>query len=350
MQNQTMDNIFSPNTLTLITTYKCTAACASCCFGCNPKRDKMMSEQEMLSYIDECIKHYPEIKILVLTGGEVFTLGLERICKIISYTKKTYGILTRIVSNGFWAYSDAKTREIILHLSEAGLDELNLSTGDAHCEFVPIENIHRVIDFNENNTALRTLCIMVERHKEEFYSIEKLNDWIQNKFGSKHKTITLESPWIDLSKHKDWNNFTLEGNPISNTNITNYGCGNLYAGIQINPYGQCLACCGFASEYSPFFKIGNININKKDLRGYLEEKHNDLLFMWLHTVGPRYIYKKIYGIEAPPNKHVCEVCLKLVTSAESVKYITQIIERESKNIYTNFLQTKLRNEKEKYSN
>ncbi|MDD7437757.1 MAG: hypothetical protein PUK66_02830 [Bacteroidales bacterium] len=53
-----MSDIFVPSILTLITTYKCTA---SCCFGCNPKRDITMSERDMISYIDTCMTSYPEI-------------------------------------------------------------------------------------------------------------------------------------------------------------------------------------------------------------------------------------------------------------------------------------------------
>lgn len=56
-----MSDIFTPSILTLITTYKCTASCASCCFGCNPKRDTTMSEKDMISYMDTCMTSYPEI-------------------------------------------------------------------------------------------------------------------------------------------------------------------------------------------------------------------------------------------------------------------------------------------------
>ncbi|WP_211830887.1 hypothetical protein [Porphyromonas levii] len=344
-----MKDIFTPDILTLITTYKCTASCASCCFGCSPKRDKMMGEMEMISYIDDSMKAYPEIKVLVLTGGEVLALGLDVVCRIISYVKNKYGIFTRIVSNGFWALSESKTREVVNSLSKAGLDELNISTGDVHAEYIPIKNVCRIIDFHESNSELKTLCVVVERHDDEKLSIEMLNDWIVQKYGDNHKTITMESPWVDFSNYGDWKNIKSEEG-TEYDDFENHGCGNLYAGIQINPEGQFLACCGFASEYSPFLKIGNITANRDCLREYLEEKHHDLLFMWIHTVGPRYIYRRIYGIDPPIGKHMCEICMKLITSSDSVEKITQIIERESKYIYTNFLQARLRYEKERHAN
>lgn len=340
-----MNTFFNPSILTLITTYKCTASCASCCFGCNPKRDKTMSVTEMISYIDHAVRAYPEIKVLVLTGGEVLDLGLDVVCEIISYTKKKYGIFTRIVSNGFWASDIRRTREIMDSLYRSGLDELNISTGDVHAEYVSIDNIYRIIDCHETLLRLNTLCIVVERHDNEVISLESIRDWILNRYGSEHRTITMESPWVDFSNFGEWDNMISE-EEVPNDKFEYHGCGNLYTGIQINPTGQLLACCGFASEYSPFLKIGDITANKESLKEYLQEKYKDLLFMWMHTVGPRYIFKRIYNVDPPRRKHTCEICMKLLTSAYSIKRITQIIESEAKYIYTNFLQAKLRYEKD----
>ena len=37
------------------------------------------------------------------------------------------------------------------------------------------------------------------------------------------------------------------------------GCNSLFTGIQINPTGQLLACCGFAAEFSEHLKLGHID-------------------------------------------------------------------------------------------
>lgn len=47
--------IIAPTTISLTTTFKCTAACRNCCFQCNQKNKKIMTFVEMKSYIDKSI-------------------------------------------------------------------------------------------------------------------------------------------------------------------------------------------------------------------------------------------------------------------------------------------------------
>src|SRR3546814_13907772 len=51
------------------------------------------------------------------------------------------GMSTRIVSNGSWAKRLVRAKEICNELKRAGLDELNISTGNDHQEFVPQESV-----------------------------------------------------------------------------------------------------------------------------------------------------------------------------------------------------------------
>ena len=66
-------NFTSPNTLSLLTTYYCTAACKNCCFECNQERRGRMSFKQMKTYISECIKAFPTIRLVVFSGGECFS-------------------------------------------------------------------------------------------------------------------------------------------------------------------------------------------------------------------------------------------------------------------------------------
>lgn len=100
----------SPGLLTIAPTHKCTASCKNCCFGCNPSIEKVLSYKEIVKYIDEAIATYPSIKILVLTGGECFLLQ-DVLIKTIEYAKSK-NLLTRVVTNAYWAttYENAVKR------------------------------------------------------------------------------------------------------------------------------------------------------------------------------------------------------------------------------------------------
>ena len=68
------------------------------------------NNKEIVKYIDEAIATYPSIKILVLTGGECFLLQ-DVLIKTIEYAKSK-NLLTRVVTNAYWAttYENAVKR------------------------------------------------------------------------------------------------------------------------------------------------------------------------------------------------------------------------------------------------
>lgn len=45
----------TPNTLTLITTYQCTAACPNCCFACSPMKKERLTYQDLIYSIEKNI-------------------------------------------------------------------------------------------------------------------------------------------------------------------------------------------------------------------------------------------------------------------------------------------------------
>ena len=133
------DIIINPTTLTIITTYYCTSSCDNCCFQCNPNRQEKLSIDEMKKYIKESVQSYPSIKLLVLTGGESFVYG-KSLTEIIKYAV-TCKLQTRIVTNGFWAKNYNIACKKIKQLADAGLTEINFSTGDDHLKYVTLNTI-----------------------------------------------------------------------------------------------------------------------------------------------------------------------------------------------------------------
>lgn len=62
-----------PTTLTIISTYKCTSSCVDCCFACNPNRQEKLSVDDVIKYINNVLACYSSIKIVVITGGGMFS-------------------------------------------------------------------------------------------------------------------------------------------------------------------------------------------------------------------------------------------------------------------------------------
>ena len=71
-----------PKTLSIITTYQCTATCEDCCFHCNPLRKERLTVGQVENFVKQVKSVYPSITHAVLTGGECFVLG-EDLYKMI---------------------------------------------------------------------------------------------------------------------------------------------------------------------------------------------------------------------------------------------------------------------------
>ena len=141
--------------LSLVTTYKCTASCANCCFECNPNRSEKMPLNIAKKYIDEVISVFNEIEVVVLTGGECF-IDLPYLISLINYIADKE-LICRVVTNAFWAKTKDAAISVLKRCKNAGLAELNISTGDEHQIFIPFENIKNVI---HAATALDILTVV----------------------------------------------------------------------------------------------------------------------------------------------------------------------------------------------
>ena len=75
----------------------------------------------------------------VFSGGECFMLEDELVIAVARCTE--HGLGSRCVTNGYWATSPKAAHARLEPLYRAGLRELNLSTGDHHQQFVPVERI-----------------------------------------------------------------------------------------------------------------------------------------------------------------------------------------------------------------
>lgn len=107
--------MLNPIQAVVLTTFKCTAACPECCFECSPDNEKILSYQEIVSFLEQCHKKW-NMKRVIWSGGECFLLG-EDLKRGIAYAKKL-GMYSRCVTNGFWATSEEIAYEKLKELHQ----------------------------------------------------------------------------------------------------------------------------------------------------------------------------------------------------------------------------------------
>lgn len=320
----------APSILTIAPTYKCTAACKHCCFRCTPKITKRMDTATMLRYMDEAISTFKTIKGVVFTGGECFLVAKDLPLLISRATN--YNLFTRIVSNGYWATTFDTATNKLRPLVEAGLKEINFSTGDNHQKFVPLDNIINGVKA-AYELGIRSMCISIETDPcskvnyalERIQSTPDLASMIQDKV-----LIVINGTWMHF--HLTENESIVTLSPSQKNNLLQ-PCENIFDNIFITPHSQMLSCCGITVEYNKYLKAGNLQNNS--IIDLYREQCNDLFKIWLHIEGPAVIYSKmakIKGIKEKTFSHKCAYCLELVRNEENVSIVKKLIKEELPNI------------------
>lgn len=292
----------TPTSVTLITTYRCTAACRECCFECSPKIENRLSLSDMKFAIKSSFEKFPDLKIIVFTGGECFMLGKD-LFEAISYAA-SFGLKTRCVTNAYWGRSPNKAIEIAEKLRVSGITEINISTGLEHQEWVSQESVINAAEALISK-GISTL-ITVEKDKDD-------TSYYRSLVEEKRVIELLCSRLFSVQKN-NWmpfhKNHIKRSESISNS-LLYKGCDQLYNNTVITPHKKHSACCGLTMEYIPEMKIGDLH---SDLFFNYQEHKNDFLKVWIFTDGPYKIVEKLMGKNYLENKHnipmthPCQVC------------------------------------------
>lgn len=313
----------APSIVTLLTTYRCTAACAHCCFGCNPKhRGGTMSLRRMRRYVDTVLEAFPgDIKLLALSGGECSLLGW-RLPLIILYARLR-GLMSRIVTNGHWATSLTRATRRLRWLQRLGLTEVNFSTGDDHQAWVPLE---RIVHGCVAAYRLSMRCVVnVETHPQHTFTYHQFREIpaiaeilaAQQESGTELLTIvpgvwvTHEKPHTPVVKqHEDAPN-TVELPP------RHQGCDSLFNTLTIDPQGRIPACCGLTAKQNAFLQVADRVGSPQEMRQSWYNQYTDFLKLWLEAEGPLAVLEYIYRKKGEPvpehwvSRHACDLCREI---------------------------------------
>ncbi|MEA2663408.1 MAG: hypothetical protein QOI11_352, partial [Candidatus Eremiobacteraeota bacterium] len=110
----------APRMLSILTTRRCTARCDHCCVGASPRATAAIPVPRIHRLIDEA-KRIPSLERIAFTGGECFLLGPD-LDALIAHAHRLE-LVTRTITNGYWAVNERAARTRVGALRDAGLDE-----------------------------------------------------------------------------------------------------------------------------------------------------------------------------------------------------------------------------------
>lgn len=272
--------------MTILPTYKCTAACKNCCFGSHPWVDGRIPQREILRYIDEAAK-FPSMRIICFSGGECFLLGDDLVESIAHATR--LGLATRCVTNGYWAPNMNKAMSTCRKLLEAGLTELNFSTGDNHTEYVPIENI--IYGAAAARRMGFGLAIMVESTAERKVTRETLLAhplYVEYFADDQEMERTIcESPWVPMDSAHPAVTYSADL-LINQSNVAGRdGCRSILRTIVATPQRNFKICCGITSEQIPELTLGSLD--HRAMQEMYDDALQDFMKIWIAVDGPERI-------------------------------------------------------------
>lgn len=273
-----------------------------------------MDYEMIINSIDNAINSFPDIKLIVLTGGECFLLGEETLGNTIKHISKL-GLKSRIVTNAFWANSFREAYKTLLNLREFGLNEINVSTGDEHLKWVSLDNIINVIVAAVHNKIPISINIESSASKS-FRSSDLINDCRIRKYIDSGLIYIVNGHWVSASQ--------TEGD--TSKNVTEHiscgstlRCTSIFNSPSILPNGSVIACCGLTSQDHQSLILGNVF--SSDLSSMFDTSIYDFIKLWIYTDGPFSLLKYCNEVnpQLPPvNKgyHICEYCKFLYTNED----------------------------------
>ncbi|MCV2886251.1 radical SAM protein [Aestuariibacter sp. AA17] len=302
-----------PDILTILTTYRCNAACAECCFESNPKVKGRLSLREITKQINDAHEKFKSLKLVVFSGGECFLLKND-LYKSIKEAA-SLNLMTRCVTNGFWGKTRDNSEKVADMLQQSGLTEINFSTGLDHQKWVPIESVVNSA-ISTSDRDIFTL-ITVEKDTQDSDFLEKIinHTKLKEKIYS-GKILVQSNSWMPFRENH------IERGEQLDSNTLRKGCDQVFKNVVVTPHNLLSACCGLTLEHIPEMKLGDLGSNS--IETLYNSQKNDFLKHWIHTDGPYAIIEKVMGSEfinneMPNFSHICQACVFLHKDERIVK-------------------------------
>jgi organic radical activating enzyme len=304
-------------------TNRCTARCRDCPIVHEGSPPLSLTADEMIRIMDDILP-YGFLRLVVFTGGEPFLIG-DDLKRAVEYAAR-HGVLTRIVTNAFWATTKEKALEILQGLKQAGLTELNISCDDFHQEFVPLKNIR-----NANEAAIAIgLPLLFAYRRNPGGLIDR--DYLSKFLGVELKTFIH-------GEDNPKNNIILDGInvPIKSGRAQNFSnssddswmgpCESVLSRVIIASDKRVQICCGIASSSIEELYIGTL-YKDGSLLEILQKGNEDLLTNWLALEGPSsilsFVRSKDRTIELPDSYvNRCHACNDLLSRDDVREILAQ---------------------------
>jgi organic radical activating enzyme len=299
-------------TLSVMLTHKCNAECADCGTLSGPK----VGGRADIASVTAAIEGGPANGFVnvVFTGGEP-TIYFEDLLVCIAHAR-AHHLTTRVVTNGGWCRTAARTAGKLDRLIEAGLDEINFSTGDEHVRFVPLDLVvNGIVAALDRKLPVH---LMIEKRRERGVTRDTVLAHPMLAAREDRDMLGIsESPWMPLNPYVT--QAYDAGTTANRENISSFGgCDSVLQTYVLHPANEVTSCCGIGARMIPELRAES-DFSKADrdsMGGIIAEAEEDFLKLWLRQEGPEKILQWASGHDESIEwenlyAHRCQACARL---------------------------------------
>ncbi|OIJ20897.1 radical SAM protein [Anaerobacillus alkalidiazotrophicus] len=313
--------------LSILLTYQCNAQCENCGTLSSPNNKVRLTLEDVHLAINQAANL--DYQLIVFTGGEATLYKKE----LISGIKKANecGLPVRLVTNAHWAKSMDPARKIVKRLLDAGLTEINFSTGDQHTRFVPLENVMNAsLAAVEHGLPVTIMCEIFRDRSITKSFIENHHTFKEIIYSYPNGIINIiESPWMSIDTNPSYH--YPDGLTKNRDNLPVVkGCDSVLSTTTLLANGNIAACCGIGMRKIPELQLGNID--KMTLMEADQSAESDFLKRWIKVEGPERILA--WASKHDPDikwenmyAHQCQACFRLYKD-EKVRQIIRKYHQE----------------------
>jgi MoaA/NifB/PqqE/SkfB family radical SAM enzyme len=314
----------------------CNIACRHCGIESSPRNKSRMTLEDAKRYLVEAaaIPHFGKV---TFTGGEPFLFQDEHAALLALC--KSFGLETRMVTNGFWARKLDRGLAVLGRMRDAGLTELNFSADKFHLEYMDAAVLRnglecarrlgfpRIISFvtNADTPPLDLFSEMYGVPREtlvDLHSIVWSRDWLED--NKEDHVFVYAGGLIGLGRAaqhpEELRHFPVDSFPKE-------PCGEVLNKPVIYPDGDFQACCCAGGKIRTF-TVGNLK--RESLADLYEKMEGRAQYRFINHYGPRDLFEII--ARARPDRprqachtSICEVCVR-ATEGMCAEEIDDIVE------------------------
>ncbi|MBP88632.1 MAG: hypothetical protein CMJ64_18280 [Planctomycetaceae bacterium] len=293
------------STAVFLVTQRCPIACDFCAPECGPhKRDRI--EPAWIRERIEQMLGWGMIRQVIFSGGEPLLLGKDLIDLVALCSRND--LLTRIVTNGFWARTEVVAGKWVADLKAAGLTEVNISVDDFHQAHIPLATIKHAVDALER--AGIPVLLAHKRLRDSWMTVEVLEEAVgrelpvfERETGERHPVMVSGGWTVPIGQASD--GATIERwMPDDENEAWKLPCQTVLRDVVISCRKELL------------FAIGD------DLAGSIAAANSDFMTNWLRLEGPyglmQFVRQKDPTIPFHPRYvQSCHLCNDLFMRADT---------------------------------